>query len=78
MATRIFLLMNGILSLAILKNFALHVIRHLICQIVKTAEEGDAAHELITNLLSDKKTKLMSETPNYPVHGNNVLLFLEH
>ncbi|KAL2746047.1 hypothetical protein V1477_005704 [Vespula maculifrons] len=67
MATRIFLLMNeilGLLALAILK-------------IIKTAEEGDAAHEFITNL-SDMNTKLVKETPNYPVHGNNVLLFLEH
>nr|KAF7390448.1 hypothetical protein H0235_017610 [Vespula pensylvanica] len=69
--------MNGILSLltlAILKNFALHVIHHLICQIVKTAEEADAAHEFITNLPSDKKTKLVKEAPNYSVHGNNVAL----
>ncbi|KAF7380348.1 hypothetical protein HZH68_016213 [Vespula germanica] len=40
------------------ENFALHVIRHLMCQMVKTAEEPDAAYEFITNLANNLKPKL--------------------
>ncbi|KAF7380366.1 hypothetical protein HZH68_016231 [Vespula germanica] len=61
MATEVLLLMRGtlvLLTVAIPKNLALHVTRHLMCQIVKAAGEGDAAHEFITNLANDGKPKL--------------------
>ncbi|KAL2750307.1 hypothetical protein V1477_001465 [Vespula maculifrons] len=35
------------------ENFALHVIRNLMCQIIKAEEEVDAAHVFITNLPND-------------------------
>ncbi|KAL2750364.1 hypothetical protein V1477_001349 [Vespula maculifrons] len=54
MTARVFFIDEwDIRSLAILKNFALLNIRHLMCQIVKSAEEADAAHEFITNLPND-------------------------
>ncbi|KAF7380388.1 hypothetical protein HZH68_016253 [Vespula germanica] len=45
-------------------NFALHVIRHLMCQMVKTAEEADAAYEFITNLANNLKPKLRYKRRN--------------
>nr|KAF7390421.1 hypothetical protein H0235_017583 [Vespula pensylvanica] len=62
MSTRVFLLISGtlnLLTLAILKNFALHIVRYLLYQIVKTAEEAGAAHEFITNLPRDMKPKTL-------------------
>ncbi|KAF7380374.1 hypothetical protein HZH68_016239 [Vespula germanica] len=62
MATGVLLYIRGTLGLltaAILKNLALHVIRHLMCQIVKTAEEADAAYEFITNIANNLKPKLV-------------------
>ncbi|KAL2750413.1 hypothetical protein V1477_001398 [Vespula maculifrons] len=70
-ATRIFLLMSwtlSLLTLAVIYNFALHVIRHLMCQIVKGAEGADAAHEFIKKLVNDMEPKLMREAPNYPTY----------
>ncbi|KAL2750376.1 hypothetical protein V1477_001361 [Vespula maculifrons] len=70
-ATRIFLLMSwtlSLLTLAVIYNFALHVIRHLMCQIVKGAEVADAAHEFIKKLVNDMEPKLMREAPNYPTY----------
>ncbi|KAL2750330.1 hypothetical protein V1477_001461 [Vespula maculifrons] len=52
MATRVFPSMS--------ENFALLVIRHLMCQMVKTAEEADAACEFITNLANNLKPKLIA------------------
>ncbi|KAL2746102.1 hypothetical protein V1477_005759 [Vespula maculifrons] len=89
MTTRVFLLMRGtlgLLTVAILnivlvkmlhereENFALHVIRNLMCQIIKAEEEADAAHEFITNLPNDLVGKLVRESPNYLVYGNNIAL----
>ncbi|KAL2750318.1 mitochondrial potassium channel ATP-binding subunit-like isoform X2 [Vespula maculifrons] len=48
-----------------ISNFALHVIRNLMCQIIKAEEEADAAHEFITNLPNDLVGKLVRESPNY-------------
>ncbi|KAL2750389.1 hypothetical protein V1477_001374 [Vespula maculifrons] len=48
-------------------NCALLVIRHLMCQMVKTAEEADAACEFITNLANNLKPKLVREEANYLV-----------
>ncbi|KAL2746088.1 hypothetical protein V1477_005745 [Vespula maculifrons] len=70
-ATRIFLLMSWtlrLLTLAVIYNFALHVIRHLMCQIVKGAEVADAAHEFIKKLVNDMEPKLMREAQNYPTY----------
>ncbi|KAL2746110.1 hypothetical protein V1477_005767 [Vespula maculifrons] len=70
-ATRIFLLMSwtlSLLTLAVIYNFALHVIRHLMCQIVKGAEVADAAHEFIKKLVNDMEPKLMREAQNYPTY----------
>ncbi|KAL2719999.1 LOW QUALITY PROTEIN: hypothetical protein V1477_021146 [Vespula maculifrons] len=57
-------------------DFASRIVRHLMYQIVKSAEEADAAHEFITNLPNDMKLKLVRETLNYAVYGNNLLLLL--
>nr|KAF7378532.1 hypothetical protein H0235_018491 [Vespula pensylvanica] len=52
------------------KNCALHVIRHLMCQIVKGTEIPDAAHEFIKKLPNDLEPKFVREAPNYPVYGS--------
>ncbi|KAF7380382.1 hypothetical protein HZH68_016247 [Vespula germanica] len=81
MATEVLLLMRGTLGLltaAILKNRALHVIHHLLCQIVKRAEEADAGYEFITNLANNLKPKLVREEANYVVYESIMLLLLEH
>ncbi|KAF7379413.1 hypothetical protein HZH66_014784 [Vespula vulgaris] len=57
-------------------NFALHIVCHLMYQIVKAAVEADASHEFITNLPSEMKSKLAREAPNYLVYGNKLLLLL--
>ncbi|KAL2746091.1 hypothetical protein V1477_005770 [Vespula maculifrons] len=59
------------------ENCALLVIRHLMCQMVKTAEEADAACEFITNLANNLKPKLVREEANYLVYESNMLLLLE-
>ncbi|KAL2746081.1 hypothetical protein V1477_005738 [Vespula maculifrons] len=74
MAARVFFIDEwDIRSLAILKNFALLNIRHLMCQIVKSAEEADAAHEFITNLPNDRK--LLREAPYYLQPSTTILNF---
>ncbi|KAL2746077.1 hypothetical protein V1477_005734 [Vespula maculifrons] len=69
MATRVFPSMS--------ENCALLVIRHLMYQMVKTAEEADAACEFITNLANNLKPKLVREEANYLVYESNMLLLLE-
>ncbi|KAL2750302.1 hypothetical protein V1477_001474 [Vespula maculifrons] len=72
-ATRIYVLMSWtlrLLTLAVINNFALHVIRHLMSQIVKGAEVADADHEFIKKLANDMETKLMREAPNCPMYGS--------
>ncbi|KAL2750402.1 LOW QUALITY PROTEIN: hypothetical protein V1477_001387 [Vespula maculifrons] len=44
---------------------------------VKTAEEADAACEFITNLANNLKPKLVREEANYLVYERNMLLLLE-
>ncbi|KAF7380383.1 hypothetical protein HZH68_016248 [Vespula germanica] len=66
-ATEVLLLMRGtlvLLTVTIPKNLALHVTRHLICQILKAAQEADAAHEFITNLANDGKPKQLNYRAN--------------
>ncbi|KAF7380370.1 hypothetical protein HZH68_016235 [Vespula germanica] len=73
MAKELLLLMRGtlvLLTVAIPKNFELHVTCHLMCQIVKAAEEADDAHEFITNLANDGKPKLVRKEPNYMMSEN--------
>ncbi|KAL2750232.1 LOW QUALITY PROTEIN: hypothetical protein V1477_001519 [Vespula maculifrons] len=56
------------------QNFTSHVICHLMCQIVKAAEEADATHEFITNLANDVKPNLVRKETNYMVSENNVAI----
>ncbi|KAL2750242.1 hypothetical protein V1477_001529 [Vespula maculifrons] len=56
------------------ENFTLHVIRHLMCQIVKRAEDADAAYEFITNLANNLKPKLVREKANYLMSESNIAL----
>ncbi|KAL2750391.1 hypothetical protein V1477_001376 [Vespula maculifrons] len=59
--------------LCLLNEFCVTNIRHLMCQIVKSAEEADAAHEFITNLPND--TKLLREAPYYLQPSTTILNF---
>ncbi|KAL2750300.1 hypothetical protein V1477_001472 [Vespula maculifrons] len=59
------------------ENFALLVIRHLMCQMVKTAEEADAAYEFITNLADNLKLKLVREEANYLVYATHWIMNAE-
>ncbi|KAL2719871.1 hypothetical protein V1477_021168 [Vespula maculifrons] len=67
MATRVFLSISGTLDLlttAILKNFALHILCYVMYHIVKPAKKAGSAQEFITNLPSDMKRKLVREAHN--------------
>ncbi|KAF7380363.1 hypothetical protein HZH68_016228 [Vespula germanica] len=64
MATGVLLLMRGILGLLTVA----------ILKMVKAVEEADAAHEFITNLANDVKSKLVRKEPNYMVSENNVAI----
>ncbi|KAL2746095.1 hypothetical protein V1477_005752 [Vespula maculifrons] len=73
MAARVFFIDEwDIRSLAVLKNFALLNIRHLMCQIVKSAEEADAAHEFITNLPNDTALDRECRRVVYKALGNSI------